>query len=95
MKSSPVIKRSIALNGQGTSISLEDAFWNTLKDIAHERRVTLSQLVAGINNNREATNLSSAIRLFVLECYKERVAELEQQNIPVQRRKPRPNRTGR
>jgi len=47
MRSSPV-KRSIVINGQRTSISLEEAFWNTLKDIAHERRVTLSQLVANL-----------------------------------------------
>jgi predicted DNA-binding ribbon-helix-helix protein len=87
---STVIKRSIALNGQRTSISLEDAFWSTLKDIAYERRVTLSHLVASINSNRrQVTNLSSAIRLFVLEFYKEQVARLEQQEIPVQRPKRR------
>jgi predicted DNA-binding ribbon-helix-helix protein len=90
---STVIKRSIALNGQRTSISLEDAFWSTLKDIAHDRRVTLSHLVAGINTNRrQVTNLSSAIRLFVLEFYKEEVARLEQQEMPVQRAKRRKRR---
>jgi predicted DNA-binding ribbon-helix-helix protein len=90
MKSSPVIKRSIAINGQRTSISLEDAFWSTLKDIAHERRVTLSHLVASIDANRQQfANLSSAIRLFVLEFYKERVAQLEQRDIPVRRAKRR------
>ena len=52
MKPSPVIKRSIVIDGHKTSVSLEDAFWNALKDIAHERRVTLSQLLAGINTNR-------------------------------------------
>jgi len=87
MRSSPV-KRSIVINGQRTSISLEEAFWNTLKDIAHERRVTLSQLVASIDDNRQS-NLSSSIRLFVLEFYKERVAELEQREISVQHAKRR------
>jgi predicted DNA-binding ribbon-helix-helix protein len=87
MRSSPV-KRSILINGQRTSISLEEAFWSTLKDIAHERRVTVSHLVASIDANRQS-NLSSSIRLFVLEFYKDRVAQLEQREIPVQRRKRR------
>jgi predicted DNA-binding ribbon-helix-helix protein len=47
MKPSPVIKRSIDLGGHKTSISLEDPFWNALKDIAHERRVTVSRLNNG------------------------------------------------
>jgi predicted DNA-binding ribbon-helix-helix protein len=80
----------VALNGQRTSISLEDEFWSTLKDIAYERRVTLSKLIASIDADRQQfTNLSSAIRLSVLEFYKERVARLEQQATPVQRRKRR------
>ena len=99
MKPSPVIKRSIVIDGHKTSVSLEDAFWNALKDIAHERRVTLSQLLAGINTNRrQFANLSSALRLFVLECHKEQLARLQQQEIPVQqakRRKPRRPLTGR
>jgi predicted DNA-binding ribbon-helix-helix protein len=96
MQPSPIVKRSIAFNGQRTSISLEDAFWNTLKDIAYERRIPLSQLVARIDaNRRQFANLSSGIRLFVLEFYKERVAELEQQEKPVQRRKRRSPRTER
>jgi predicted DNA-binding ribbon-helix-helix protein len=90
MKSYPVIKRSIVINGQRTSISLEDAFWSTLKDIACERRETLTQLVTSINANRwQFANLSSAIRLFILEFYKERVARLEQQEIPVANRRKR------
>jgi predicted DNA-binding ribbon-helix-helix protein len=87
MRSSPV-KRSIVIDGHKTSVTLEDAFWSTLKDIAHERRETLSHLVTSINANRKFANLSSALRLFILEFYKERVAELEQQEIP-QRRKRR------
>jgi predicted DNA-binding ribbon-helix-helix protein len=87
MRSSPV-KRSILINGQKTSISLEDAFWSTLKDIAHERRVSLSHLIASIDANRQS-NLSSSIRLFVLEFYKDRVADLEQREISVQRRRRR------
>ena len=87
MKSSSV-KRSIVINGQRSSISLEEAFWSTLKDIAHERRVSLSHLIASIDANRQS-NLSSSIRLFVLEFYKERVAQLEQREILVGHRKRR------
>jgi predicted DNA-binding ribbon-helix-helix protein len=67
MKSS-VIKRSVALGRhKKTSVSLEDPFWDELKNIAHARRVTLSELVAKIDDTRKQSNLSSAIRLFVLE----------------------------
>jgi predicted DNA-binding ribbon-helix-helix protein len=71
---SPVVKRSIVLAGHKTSVSLEDAFWEGLKDIAKARRVTLSDLVGGIDTEREHGNLSSAIRLFVLDHYQKRAA---------------------
>jgi predicted DNA-binding ribbon-helix-helix protein len=67
---SQIAKRSIVIEGHKTSVSLEDAFWTTLKDIAHERSVTLSQLIATIDKERPAGNLSSAIRLFVLRRYR-------------------------
>jgi predicted DNA-binding ribbon-helix-helix protein len=66
---SPVIKRSIVVAGHKTSVSLEDAFWKGLKDIAIGRGVTLSDLVAAIDGERRHGNLSSAIRLFVLDHY--------------------------
>ena len=68
MKSS-VIKRSIIIGGRKTSVSLEDPFWDGLKNIAHAQRVTLSELVAQIDDARKQSNLSSAIRLFVLEHF--------------------------
>ena len=71
MKSS-VIKRSIVINGHKTSVSLEDAFWTDLKKIAHDRQVTLSELVTKIDGAREQSNLSSAIRLFVLHHYEDK-----------------------
>jgi predicted DNA-binding ribbon-helix-helix protein len=64
---SHVIKRSIVIAGHKTSVSLEDAFWDALKDISNERGKTLSDLVAEIDATRSQGNLSSAIRLFVLE----------------------------
>ena len=67
---SPVVKRSIVLNGHKTSISLEDQFWVEMKAIATERQLTLSQVVSMVDHDRgEASNLSSALRCFVLSRY--------------------------
>jgi predicted DNA-binding ribbon-helix-helix protein len=72
---SPVVKRSIVIANHKTSVSLEDAFWKGLKDIANDRDVTLSDLVATIDTERLHGNLSSAIRLFVLDHYRNKTAE--------------------
>jgi predicted DNA-binding ribbon-helix-helix protein len=66
MKSS-VIKRSIAIAGHKTSVSLENEFWRDLKKIANAQEATLSNVVAEIDKKRKNGNLSSAIRLFVLD----------------------------
>jgi len=57
-----------------TRVSLEDAFWRGLKDIAAAQRTTLSELVANINRERQQGNLSSTLRLFVLDAFKCRAA---------------------
>ncbi|HVZ54781.1 MAG TPA: ribbon-helix-helix domain-containing protein [Pseudolabrys sp.] len=72
---SPVVKRSIVIAGHKTSVSLEDAFWKGLKEIAGNREMTLSDLVAAIDTDRRHGNLSSAIRLFVLDHYRTHMAE--------------------
>ena len=64
---SPIVKRSIVIGGHKTSVSLEDAFWSGLKEIAHAQHITLSNMVSNIDRARQQTNLSSAIRLFVLD----------------------------
>jgi predicted DNA-binding ribbon-helix-helix protein len=69
-----VVKRSIVLAGHKTSVSLEDAFWEGLKEIAKTKRMTLSDLVGGIDVDREHGNLSSALRLFVLSHYQKHAA---------------------
>ena len=69
-----VVKRSVVLAGHKTSVSLEDAFWQGLKDIAVSRRTTLSDLISSIDVDREHGNLSSALRLFVLSQYHARAA---------------------
>jgi predicted DNA-binding ribbon-helix-helix protein len=71
---SPVVKRSVVLAGHKTSVSLEDAFWRALKDIAWSRRMTLSDLINSIDHERKHGNLSSALRLFVLNHYQTRAA---------------------
>ena len=67
---SAVIKHSIVIAGHKTSVSLEDAFWQGLKEIAAARRLSLTELVAAIDGGRGGGNLSSAIRLFVLDYYR-------------------------
>jgi predicted DNA-binding ribbon-helix-helix protein len=64
---SQVVKRSLVVGGHKTSVSLEDAFWMELRAIAQKLGVHLSQLVGSIDSEREHSNLSSAIRLFVFE----------------------------
>ena len=66
MKSS-VVKRSVIIAGHRTCVSLEGPFWHGLKDIAHREETTLSELVGTIDAVRKHGNLSSALRLFVLE----------------------------
>jgi predicted DNA-binding ribbon-helix-helix protein len=70
MIKSPVVKRSIVIAGHKTSVSLEDDFWDALKEIAITRDATLSDVVARIDASRNQGNLSSAIRLFVLHHYR-------------------------
>ena len=65
-----VNKRSLTVAGHRTSISLEDAFWAGLRDIAAARASTVAGLVAEIDRGRGAANLSSAIRVFVLAHFR-------------------------
>lgn len=71
---SPIIKRSVSIAGHKTNISLEDAFWTGLRDIAQSRSMTISAVVADIDTHRQHVNLSSAVRLFVLEHARARAA---------------------
>ena len=72
---SRVVKRSIVIRGHKTSVSLEDEFWNGLKVIAGKRLTTLSGLVSAMDGQRQHKNLSSAIRLFVLDFYRSQVSK--------------------
>ena len=68
------LKRTVLLGGRKTSVGLEDAFWQATKEIARLRNIPIYKLVAAINAEREHINLSSAIRLYVLDHYR-RLAE--------------------
>lgn len=67
---STVVKRSIVINGRKTSVSIEDMFWRSLKEVAKDSRMTVSDLVCVIAANRApGSNLSSAIRVYILTCF--------------------------
>jgi predicted DNA-binding ribbon-helix-helix protein len=70
---SALIKRSIVIAGRKTSVSLEDDFWNGLKEAAREHKRTLSDLVSSIDVRRSNTNLSSAVRIFVLDYFRSQI----------------------
>jgi predicted DNA-binding ribbon-helix-helix protein len=64
-----VVTQSVNIKGRHSSVSLESAFWNALKEIAATQKITAAALVSKIDSKREAANLSSAIRVHVLEHY--------------------------
>jgi predicted DNA-binding ribbon-helix-helix protein len=70
-----ITKRSIVVAGRKTSVSLEDAFWEALREIARGREKSLSELVGSIDADRNFSNLSSAIRLFVIGFYQDQLSQ--------------------
>jgi predicted DNA-binding ribbon-helix-helix protein len=80
MLKSTIVKRSVVVNGHKTSVSLEDEYWRALKVIAGTRLMGLSDIITKIDGQRERANLSSAIRLFVLDYYRSRAADTEAVN---------------
>jgi predicted DNA-binding ribbon-helix-helix protein len=67
---SAIPKRSIIVGGKKTSISLEDEFWDALREIAKERQTTLQDLFTSINTGRRDANMSSAVRVFILAHFR-------------------------
>ena len=78
-----ILKRSIIIAGLKTSVSLEDEFWQALKQIAAGFDMPMAELVHQISQQREYGNLSSALRLFVLEHYLSRT-KVKRENEAVQ-----------
>jgi predicted DNA-binding ribbon-helix-helix protein len=68
------IKRSFSIGGHRTSISLEPAFWNALKEVAARERTPLAKLVSTIDQNRGGPGLSSAVRIWLLSYFQTRSA---------------------
>jgi predicted DNA-binding ribbon-helix-helix protein len=75
MMKSPVIKRSIIRDGHKSSVSLEDQFWVGLHEIAVRENITVSTLIGMIDQGRNSHNLSSAIRVYVLNDFRARIGE--------------------
>jgi len=71
---SVIIKRSIVLNGHKTSVSLENEFWEGLRQIADAQKSKVSAMVQRIDRERTNRNLSSAIRIYVFNHFRERLA---------------------
>jgi len=63
-------KRSVVYRGRKSSVSLEEPFWAALKEIADQRGQFIGQLIGEIDNRRVSSNLSSSIRVFVLEHFR-------------------------
>jgi predicted DNA-binding ribbon-helix-helix protein len=89
---SAIFKRSIELKGHKTSVSLEDGFWDGLRKIAQTRQIAMPDLLAEIDAGRGTGNLSSAIRVFVLDFYRteasKRAAEQPAAMTPVKPEEP-------
>ena len=78
------MKYSVSIRGHRTSISLEPAFWNALRDIAKSRKIAVSSLITEIDEARsiaiakgdkQQSGLSVALRLYVLEYLQQRLGE--------------------
>ncbi len=94
-----VVKRSVIVGGHKTSVSLEDDFWASLKQMAGKRGISLSMQIEEIDRQRRTSNLSSAIRLHVLDHYRNRALSLvmigeRQQSPSIVPSLPQANRPG-
>lgn len=87
--SSRVVKRSLRIAGHATSISLEEPFWQLLRKIAETRKIAVSALVEEIDRARQGANLSSAVRVHILEwMMREATLSLVEQEPALHGRKP-------
>jgi len=77
IKKTDVIKRSIFINGHKTSVSLENEFWQGLHEIADHNHTSVAMLVEQIDRARNTCNLSSAIRVFVFNHFREKIDAMD------------------
>jgi predicted DNA-binding ribbon-helix-helix protein len=76
---SAITKRSVVIGGHKTSVSLEEPFWSAVREIAGSQQMTVSSLLRQIDLERRNANLSSAIRVFVLEKVRSQMAGIHRQ----------------
>jgi predicted DNA-binding ribbon-helix-helix protein len=76
---SAVIKRSVVVNGRKTSVSLENEFWDALRQVAKQSNLSVASLIVEIERSRTTINLSSAIRIFLLNHF--RTENSDQQSV--------------
>lgn len=74
---STISKRSVVIVNRKTSVSLENEFWSAVREIAAERKLTVRALVSEISSQTTSGNLSSAVRIFVLDFYRERAMAMQ------------------
>jgi len=68
-----VKKRSIRIGGHPTSVTLEEPFWESLKELSDRQNKSVSQLIAEIDEGRGSANLSSALRVYILNCFRNKL----------------------
>lgn len=71
-KNNGILKKSVTISGHRTSITLEPEFWDALKHIAQSQKQSLNALVTHIDEKRLSRNLSSALRVYILQNYQEK-----------------------
>jgi predicted DNA-binding ribbon-helix-helix protein len=81
---SPILKRSVAVAGHRTSISLEEPFWDVLREMADREATSVQGLIARIDAERNHQNLSSAIRVFILARLRAEINRLGEPESPVE-----------
>ena len=81
---SSIIKRSVVIRGHKTSVSVEDPFWSALKEIAASRNLPIMTLIDLIDVARTSSNLSSSLRLYVLEHYRKAAQQTAPETTPVE-----------
>jgi predicted DNA-binding ribbon-helix-helix protein len=79
---SAITKRSVVIGGHKTSVSLEEPFWSAVREIASNQQMTVSSLLRQIDLDRRNSNLSSAIRVYVLENMRSQVANAQHNGGP-------------
>jgi predicted DNA-binding ribbon-helix-helix protein len=79
---SAIVKRSVVLNGHKTSVSLEQQFWDIVRLLAAREQITVSALLRRVDDARTHSNLSSAVRVFVLEQVRAQTGSAFERRLP-------------